>query len=113
MVHPSFAPRVHVWAVLRMLRHVYNLKRVGGHGAVHWRCVCMSAVAVLERQRTLRAAAASAAEALNAATIGNGATALGSFKFDAYPDSDKKSIDQRIANATEATSKAVVGMGFN
>lgn len=25
MVHPSFAPRVHVWAVLRMLRHVYNL----------------------------------------------------------------------------------------
>jgi hypothetical protein len=61
MVHPSFAPRVHVWAVLRMLRHVYNLKRVGGHGAVHWRCVCMSAVAVLERQRTLRAAAASAA----------------------------------------------------
>ena len=69
--------------------------------------------AFMEDAAAADAAAASAAEALNAATIGNGATALGSFKFDAYPDSDKKSIDQRIANATEATSKAVVGMGFN
>jgi len=57
-------------------------------------------------------AAANAAGALSAATIGNGATALGSFKFDAYPDSQKKNIDERIATATEATSKAVVGMGF-
>jgi hypothetical protein len=69
--------------------------------------------AFMEDAAAADAAAASAAEALNAATIGNGATALGSFKFDAYPDSDKKSIDQRIANATEATSKAVVGMGFS
>ena len=56
--------------------------------------------AFMEDAAAADAAAASAAEALNAATIGNGATALGSFKFDAYPDSDKKSIDQRIANAS-------------
>jgi hypothetical protein len=69
--------------------------------------------AFMEDAAAADAAAASAAEALNAATIGNGATALGSFRFDAYPDSEKKSVDQRIANATEATSKAVVGMGFS
>lgn len=68
--------------------------------------------AFMEDAATADATAASAAEALNAATIGNGATALGSFKFDAYPDSQKKNIDERIATATEATSKAVVGMGF-
>jgi hypothetical protein len=47
-----------------------------------------------------------------AAGITNANTALGSFRFDAYPDSDKKRNDERMVKALEQLATSGSGGGF-